>query len=76
MKITKEDLTPKPKEVKTKARASKEGRVPFTTVMKPEIRQQLQTIADNLDTSVSQVLETIVLEYINELKRNETKRND
>jgi hypothetical protein len=76
MKISKDDLTPRPKQIVSKARASKEGRVPFTTVIKPALRQQLQIIADNLGTSVAQVLETIVTEYINDIKRNETRQND
>lgn len=40
------------------------GRVKFTTMLKPELREHLQNIADNKAISVADVLETIIEEYL------------
>jgi hypothetical protein len=45
------------------------GRVKFTTMLKPELRQQLETIAQNRATSVADVLEIIVTEYLDALRK-------
>jgi hypothetical protein len=40
------------------------GRAKFTTMLKPELRQQLERIAQNRQISVADVLETIITEYL------------
>jgi hypothetical protein len=40
------------------------GRVKFTTMLKPELRNHLEAIAQNRQISVADVLETIVTEYL------------
>ena len=45
------------------------GRVKFTTMLKPDLRQQLETIAQNRATSVADVLEIIVTEYLDALRK-------
>jgi len=54
------DTTP-PKE-RTPGLTAK-GRVKLTTMIKPELRNMLQTVADNNAISLADVLETILLEY-------------
>lgn len=39
------------------------GRVKLTTMIKPELRDMLQAVADNNAISLADVLETILLEY-------------
>jgi hypothetical protein len=38
-------------------------------MLKPELRQQLETIAQNRATSVADVLEIIVTEYLDALRK-------
>lgn len=40
------------------------GRAKFTTMLKPELRQRLERIAQNRQISVADVVETIILEYL------------
>lgn len=40
------------------------GRVKFTTMLKPELREKLQAIADNRAISIADVLETMIEEYL------------
>ena len=54
------DTTP-PKE-RTPGLTAK-GRVKLTTMIKPELRDMLQAVADNNAISLADVLETILLEY-------------
>lgn len=54
------DTTP-PKE-RTPGLTAK-GRVKLTTMIKPELRDMIQAIADNNAISLADVLETILLEY-------------
>jgi len=63
--ITADDLrTP---EKRSPGRTNK-GRVKFTTMLKPELRQQLETIAQNRAISAADVLEIIVTEYLDALR--------
>lgn len=39
------------------------GRVKLTTMIKPELRDMIQAVADNNAISLADVLETILLEY-------------
>ena len=71
MKISSDDLIAKPKGI-GKRKPTKAGRIPYTTMIKPELRDQLTTIAINTGTSVAEVLEAIVTQFINELKKNAT----
>jgi len=41
------------------------GRVKFTTMIKPELRQRLETLAAKNHISTADVLETIIMEYFN-----------
>jgi hypothetical protein len=41
------------------------GRVKFTTMIKPELRQRLETLAAKNHISTADVLETVILEYFN-----------
>lgn len=45
------------------------GRLKFTTMLKPDLRQQLEIIAQNRTTSVADVLEIIVTEYLDALRK-------
>lgn len=60
--FTLEDTTPAPT---PEPGLTKKGRVKFTTMLKPELRDKLQNIADNNALSVADVLETIIEEYFN-----------
>jgi hypothetical protein len=40
------------------------GRAKFTTMLKPELRQKLQSIATNRQISVADVIETMITEYL------------
>lgn len=46
------------------------GRVKFTTMLKPELRLQLENIATNRACSVADVLEIIVTEYLDGLRKS------
>lgn len=72
MRITKADLTPKPKVPKRKL--TKTGRTTLTTLMRPELKEKLAVIADNLNTSIADVLELIVTDYLNDIETSETTR--
>lgn len=63
--ITADDL--RPPEKRSPGRTNK-GRVKFTTMLKPELRQQLETIAQNRAISAADVLEIIVTEYLDALR--------
>lgn len=63
--ITADDLRPPAQ--RTPGRTNK-GRVKFTTMLRPDLRTQLETIAQNRATSVADVLEIIVVEYLDTLK--------
>lgn len=45
------------------------GRVKFTTMLRPDLRLQLETIAQNRAISVADVLEIIVTEYLDALQK-------
>lgn len=67
MDIKKDDLVPRPKNYKRRVK-TKAGRMPYTSMMLPEIRSKLQIIADNTDRSFADVLEVIVTKFLNELE--------
>lgn len=45
------------------------GRVKFTTMLRPDLRAQLETIAQNKAVSLADVLEIIVTEYLAALQK-------
>lgn len=47
---------------------TQKGRVKFTTMLKPDLRLQLETIAQNRTSSVADILEIIIAEYLDALR--------
>lgn len=45
------------------AKATSAGRVPFTTMIRPQVRAALLKVANNNGCSMADVLETVVCEY-------------
>lgn len=51
------------KPLKSKTDVNSKGRAPFTTMIRPELRDTLDAVAYNNRETVADVLETIVCEY-------------
>lgn len=47
---------------------TKEGRVRFTTMLKPEIRAALRKIADNTGGSVADVIEAVLEDFLSKIQ--------
>lgn len=63
--FTAADMTPPPPR---QPGLTAKGRVKFTTMLKPDLREKLEGIAANRAISVADVLETILTDYLNGLR--------
>ena len=64
--ITADDLrTP----AKRAAGLTNKGRARLTTMLRPDLRAQLETIAQNRQISIADVLELIIVDYLDALKK-------
>jgi len=64
--ITAEDLRTPPEQAPG---LTNKGRVKFTTMLRPDLRAQLETIAQNKAISLADVLEIMITDYLDALQK-------